>query len=235
MANAIIETLGLEKDFEGGRIAALRGINLAVRQGEFVSIMGPSGSGKSTLLNLIGAIDRPTSGEVLFNNVPLFQINNLSRFRSKKVGFIFQAFFLIPTLTAVENVEIPMFENSRSAKERRERALELLEQMGLAERAHLLPTKLSGGERQRVAIARSLANEPAILLADEPTGNLDSSTAAAIIQLLQEINQKQGMTIIMVTHDAQVASAAHRTVQMLDGQIVEPVIHKKAVVMTVRR
>jgi len=220
MNKIIVETRELRKDYEGGQISALRGVDLAVGEGELVSIMGQSGSGKSTLLNLIGAIDRPTSGEVLFEGAPLSQIEDLSLFRSEKVGFIFQSFFLLPTLTAAENVELPMFETPLSRRERRERALRLLDQTGLSERSHLPPTKLSGGERQRVAIARSLANEPALLLADEPTGNLDSSTAAAIIRLLQEINETQGMAIIMVTHDAQVASAGHRTVQMLDGRIV---------------
>ena len=221
MSQAIIETRDLKKDYEGGQIQALRGVDFSVGMGEFVSVMGPSGCGKSTLLNLIGAIDRPTSGEVLFEGTPLSTIKDLSPFRSEKVGFIFQAFFLIPTLSAVENVEIPMFENSRSTKERRKRALELLDQMGLGERAHLVPTKLSGGERQRVAIARSLANDPAILLADEPTGNLDSKTASGIIELIKDINENQGMTIIIVTHDQLVSSAAHRRVQMLDGQIVK--------------
>jgi len=220
MPEAIIATHDLKKDYEGGRIRALRGVDLSVQTGEFVSIMGPSGCGKSTLLNLIGAIDQPTSGDVLFEGNALSTNKDLSRFRSEKVGFIFQAFFLIPTLTAVENVEIPMFENTGSAKKRRERALWLLEQVGLEERTHLIPGKLSGGERQRVAIARSLANAPSILLADEPTGNLDSSTTSDILELLREINTNQSMTMIVVTHDAQVSSAAHRRIRMLDGRIV---------------
>lgn len=219
MNELIIEARNLKKDYEGGHIAALRGVDLSVRKGEFVSIMGPSGCGKSTLLNLIGAIDRPTSGEVIFQGSSLSHIKDLSRFRSENVGFIFQAFFLIPTLTAVENVEVPMFENSHSGKSRRERALHLLELMGLVDRAYLVPTKLSGGERQRVAIARSLANKPDVLLADEPTGNLDSVTASGIIKLLQEINTNQEMTIIIVTHDNTVSLATHRKVNMLDGKI----------------
>jgi ABC-type lipoprotein export system ATPase subunit len=190
-----------------------------VNAGEFVAIVGPSGSGKSTLLNLLGALDRPTRGEVVVHGAPLSKVRNLDRFRSQTIGFIFQMHNLIPTLTALENVEVPMVETKLSGRKRRERAKELLRLVGLDKRMHYLPNKMSGGERQRVAIARALANRPAILLADEPTGNLDSKTTAEIMALLSDLNQTQGTTLIVVTHNALVARAARRIITLRDGQI----------------
>ncbi len=172
-----------------------------------------------TLLNLLGALDRPTRGEVVVHGAPLSKVRNLDRFRSQTIGFIFQMHNLIPTLTALENVEVPMAETRLSGRRRRERARELLTLVGLDKRMHYLPNKMSGGERQRVAIARALANRPAILLADEPTGNLDSKTTAEIMVLLSDLNQSQGTTLIVVTHNALVARAARRIITLRDGQI----------------
>jgi ABC-type lipoprotein export system ATPase subunit len=218
--NTVVQTINLTKIYgDGAEVNALNGVNLTVRAGEFVAIVGPSGSGKSTLLNLLGALDRPTRGEVVVNGAPLSKVRNLDRFRSQTIGFIFQMHNLIPTLTALENVEVPMAETKLSGRRRRERARELLTLVGLDKRMHYLPNKMSGGERQRVAIARALANRPAILLADEPTGNLDSKTTAEIMALLSDLNQTQGTTLIVVTHNALVARAARRIVTLRDGQI----------------
>ena len=216
----VVQTINLTKIYgDGADVNALNGVNLTVNAGEFVAIVGPSGSGKSTLLNLLGALDRPTRGEVVVNGAPLSKVRNLDRFRSQTIGFIFQMHNLIPTLTALENVEVPMAETKLSGRRRRERARELLTLVGLDKRMHYLPNKMSGGERQRVAIARALANHPAILLADEPTGNLDSKTTAETMALLSDLNQTQGTTLIVVTHNAQVAHAARRIITLRDGQI----------------
>jgi ABC-type lipoprotein export system ATPase subunit len=218
--NTVVQTINLTKIYgDGADVNALNGVNLTVQAGEFVAIVGPSGSGKSTLLNLLGALDRPTRGEVVVHGAPLSKVRNLDRFRSQTIGFIFQMHNLIPTLTALENVEVPMVETKLSGRRRRERARELLTLVGLDKRMHYLPNKMSGGERQRVAIARALANRPAILLADEPTGNLDSKTTAEIMALLSDLNQTQGTTLIVVTHNALVARAARRIVTLRDGQI----------------
>jgi len=218
--NTVVQTINLTKIYgDGAEVNALNGVNLTVNAGEFVAIVGPSGSGKSTLLNLLGALDRPTRGEVVVNGAPLSKVRNLDRFRSQTIGFIFQMHNLIPTLTALENVEVPMVETKLSGRKRRERARELLTLVGLGARMHYLPNKMSGGERQRVAIARALANRPAILLADEPTGNLDSKTTGEIMALLSDLNQTQGTTLIVVTHNALVARAARRIVTLRDGQI----------------
>jgi ABC-type lipoprotein export system ATPase subunit len=219
----ILETCHLVKIYNGGaagaQVRALDDVNFSVRAGEFVAIVGPSGSGKSTLLHLLGALDRPTSGEVILNGTPLTKVRNLDRFRSRTIGFVFQLHNLLPTLTALENVEVPMQAGVLGGRKRRERAQELLRLVGLAGRAHYLPGKMSGGERQRVAIARALANRPAILLADEPTGNLDSKTTVEIMDLMAELNRSQGMTQIVVTHNPQVAGVARRVITFRDGQI----------------
>ena len=215
----IVRTEHLTKVYNG-RVRALDGINLAVREGEFLAVMGPSGSGKSTLLHLLGALDRPTSGQVYVAGERLADVRDLDRFRSRTVGFVFQMHNLIATLTARENVEVPMFR-----RERRKRAQALLALVGLADRANHRPPQLSGGERQRVAIARALANEPHLLLADEPTGNLDSTSGADLMAVFRRLNRKQGMTVLVVTHDPAVARATDRIVLLRDGRIVwdEPV------------
>jgi ABC-type lipoprotein export system ATPase subunit len=217
---SLIEARGLRRTFDEGRVEALRGVSFVINEGEFVAIQGPSGSGKSTLLQMLGALDAPTDGEMLFRGKSLDLRGDMTTFRARTVGFIFQSFHLLPTLSAIENVQIPMFEMAWSMQERRERAKSLLDAVGLGDRLDHLPPKLSGGERQRVAIARSLANEPSLLLADEPTGNLDSVNADKILELLENIHQERGMTLIVVTHDAVVSSHAQRVLQMKDGKIV---------------
>jgi ABC-type lipoprotein export system ATPase subunit len=220
--NVIVETRDLTKIYgDGAEVRALDGVDLIVRQGEFLTIMGPSGSGKSTLLHLIGALDRPSSGQVIVQGQDLAHVRDLDRFRSQTVGFVFQMHNLIPTLTARENVEVPMHEGKLGRGARRNRARDLLASVGLAERADFLPNQLSGGERQRVAIARALANEPAIILADEPTGNLDSVSGADVMRTLRGLNQSQGTTIIVVTHDPKVARATDRRITLEDGRVVD--------------
>ncbi len=220
MDSPLIEARDLQRSYDNGTVKALRGVSFTIAPGEFVSIMGPSGSGKSTLLHILGALDNGFDGNITIDGTDLRKLDEPERFRARVIGFVFQSFHLLPTLTAVENVQVPMFEMPWSASERRERAQSLLASLGLADRANHLPSKLSGGERQRVAIARSLANNPRLLLADEPTGNLDSTSAAKIIELLHEIHQRNNVTVIIVTHDPNVASHARRTLHMLDGRIV---------------
>lgn len=225
--NAMVETRDLVKIYgDGTEVRALDGVNMKVWEGEMVSVIGPSGSGKSTLLNLIGALDRPTSGKVIVNGQDLATVKDLDRFRSETVGFIFQLHNLIPTLTALENVEIPLYERRISSGERRKRARELLELVGLSDRLRHLPTMLSGGERQRVAVARSLANEPAIVLADEPTGELDSERAREIINLMHRLNHQLGTTFIVVSHDLAVARQTDRILVLDSGRIVREDIMK---------
>ncbi len=204
-------------------VQALRGLNLEIADGEFVAIMGPSGSGKSTLLHLIGGLDLPNAGRVLLDGLDIAQQNGnqLAELRGKKVGFVFQTFNLIPTLSALKNVELPMIFQKIPRKERYDKARRLLEQVGLGDRLHHKPSELSGGECQRVAIARALANDPQILLADEPTGNLDAESGEQIMQILKRLNEEQKMTIIVVTHNPEVARYAHRVVRMRYGQIEE--------------
>ena len=217
----IVETRDLVKIYgDGAEVRALDGVNLRIARGEFVSVMGPSGSGKSTLLHLIGALDRPTSGQVIVAGQDLATVKNLDRFRSQTVGFVFQLHNLIPTLTALENVEIPLYEQRMSARKRRERARELLELVGLGDRLSHLPAMLSGGERQRVAVARALVNRPAIVLADEPTGELDSERANEIITLMHRLNHELGTTFIIVTHDPAVARQTDRILVLDSGRIV---------------
>jgi ABC-type lipoprotein export system ATPase subunit len=216
----VLETRQLTRVYgERVPVMALNGVDLRIRAGEVVAIVGPSGSGKSTLLNLIGALDRPSSGEVIVDGTPLSQVRDLDRFRGRTIGFIFQSHNLLPTLTARENVEVPMYELPMRPAQRRARANELLELVGLARRGNHLPNQLSGGERQRVAVARALANRPAIVLADEPTGNLDTKTTADIMALLGELNREQGVTLVIVTHNTEVAAAAQRVITIRDGRI----------------
>jgi len=217
----IIQIRGIKKSFDNGKITALNGIDLNIKKGEFVSIMGPSGSGKSTILNMLGALDVPDEGKIKVAGYDLRRTKNLNQFRSREIGFIFQLHNLIPNLTVLENVEIPMYESIYSGKEMRKRAIELLEYVELSDKAERKPTELSGGERQRVAIARALANNPCIILADEPTGSLDSKTGQMILQRLKNLHEKENVTLIMVTHDMNVASLAERTIKVLDGKIVE--------------
>ena len=219
-AKPILEAKGLARDYDEGQVKALRGVNFAIQEGEFVAITGPSGCGKSTLLQLLGALDQPTSGELFYRGNSIPDDPNPAAYRASEIGFIFQAFHLLPTFTAAENVQLPMFESNRSASERRERARELLKLVGLENRVDHFPSKLSGGERQRVAIARSLANEPSLLLADEPTGNLDSENAHAVLDLIIRLQQEHGRTMVMVTHDPTIAQRAGRILQMMDGRII---------------
>ena len=216
----LLEAKGLTREFDDGQVQALRGVDFSIHEGEFIAITGPSGCGKSTLLQLIGSLDRPSSGTLLYRGKSLSDLPNPAAYRACEIGFIFQAFHLLPTFTASENVQIPMFETGRSLTERRARALELLKLVGLEHRLDHFPSKLSGGERQRVAIARSLANEPALLLADEPTGNLDSTNAHLVLDLIVRLQQEQGRTMVMVTHDPSIAERAGRTLYMMDGRIV---------------
>ncbi|MGA2066136.1 MAG: ABC transporter ATP-binding protein [Thermoguttaceae bacterium] len=209
----------LTKLYPDGQVNALVDVTLEIRRGEYVAVMGPSGSGKSTLLNMLGALDRPTSGETYFEGRPMSQIPNWNRLRAQKIGFVFQSFYLLPVLSAMENVQVPMFESPLPASARAQRAVELLEEVGLGHRIHHPPEKLSVGERQRVAIARALANEPVILLADEPTGNLDSKSAADVFDLFAALHRQQGMTIVLITHDDALGRRAERIVRMQDGQV----------------
>lgn len=213
----ILETQNLTKRY--GNVLALSNVNLEVREGEFLAIMGPSGSGKTTLLNLVGALDQPTEGEVIIRGTSLKDIRDLDAFRNREIGFIFQFQNLIPTLTARENVEIPMYELNVKKTERRIRALNLLASVGLEKRGDHRSYQLSGGERQRVAIARALVNDPTIILADEPTGELDSTTGREIVNLLKKINQERGKTVIVVTHNLEVAKKADRIIHLRDGKI----------------
>lgn len=216
----IIEIKNLKKSYENGNIKALNGIDLTIREGEFVSIIGPSGSGKSTLLNMLGALDIPDSGEIMVAGYDLRKNNKLNEFRGKKIGFIFQLHNLIPNISVVENIEIPMYTQDKSSKQMREDALNLLEIVGLKDKANMKPNKLSGGERQRVAIARSLANNPSIILADEPTGSLDSKTSTKILEELHKLHKEKNITLIVVTHDMTVAKLADRIIEVLDGKII---------------
>ena len=218
-----IRAINLTRAFTIGetKIEALRGINLEVAQGEFVALVGPSGSGKSTFLNLVGGLDRPTGGELWVDGLELSASNEttLTEHRRRRVGFVFQSFNLLPRLTAIENVALPLMFSGVSPQERLDRARELLLQVRLEDRLDHLPTQLSGGEQQRVAIARALVGQPAIILADEPTGNIDSATGGEIMALLRHLNREQGVTLLLVTHDLEAAAFAGRVVHLRDGQI----------------
>ncbi|MGB8649258.1 MAG: ABC transporter ATP-binding protein [Mycobacteriales bacterium] len=223
-SEATIQVRDLVKHFDEGAVRALNGVSLEVRQGECVAVTGPSGCGKSTLLHLLAALDTPTSGSITVAGEDLAGLRDRAGFRRTRIGLVFQLHNLVPHLTAQQNVEVAMFGTGRSRRERQQRAAELLEAVELADCATRPPTKLSGGERQRVAIARALANDPPVLLADEPTGNLDMAAVTHVIDLLQRLqDQHRGLTVLVVTHDERVAAAADRVVHMQDGCVLEPV------------
>jgi putative ABC transport system ATP-binding protein len=219
MTSTQLEVRDLRKSYDDDRIEALRGVSLTIDAGEYVAISGASGSGKSTLLQLLGGLDVPTSGEVLFENAILGTAIHLDEYRAHRIGFIFQAFYLLPTLRAIENVQVPMLAVNGNGNNRAARAEALLRELGLEHRLNQYPNELSAGERQRVAIARALANNPSILLADEPTGNLDSVNSARIMEILTGIQKKRGMTLIIVTHENDIANAAPRHVRIRDGKV----------------
>jgi putative ABC transport system ATP-binding protein len=216
----ILRADGLVKHYSDGNVKALQGVSLQIDVAESVAITGPSGCGKSTLLHLLGGLDRPTEGEIFYRGKPLGELD-IDQYRACEIGFVFQAFHLMPTLTTVENVQIPMFEASWSRRERVERAVQLIEEVGLGHRKAHRPSQLSIGERQRVAIARALANDPSLLLADEPTGNLDSKNQDEIIQLLNRLRVERRLTMVIVTHSPDVARAADRRIAMKDGRVEE--------------
>jgi putative ABC transport system ATP-binding protein len=220
----LFRTQNVSKLYPDGQVHAVEDVSIDIRRGEYVAIMGPSGSGKSTLLNLLGALDLPTAGEVFFDGLPFSKARSLDRIRAQKFGFVFQSFHLLPILTSVENVQVPMFEGTLSASARVSKAKELLELVGMGHRANHLPQKLSVGERQRVAIARSLANDPIALLADEPTGNLDSVSAQGVFDLFAHLHEEQGMTIVLITHDESFGQLAQRTIRMQDGHVKSDVL-----------
>jgi len=215
----LLQADGVSRHFADGNVTAVRDVSLQLQAGEYVALVGKSGSGKSTLLNLLGALDHPTSGAIRFRGRDLAQMGDLARFRSAQLGFVFQSFHLVSVLTAEQNVQLPMFESSLTAAERRARARQLLELVGMSHRAGHRATKLSVGERQRVAIARALANGPALLLADEPTGNLDTATAQSIFELFDALH-RDGMTLVLVTHDPLLARRADRIITLADGQLI---------------
>ncbi|HVU87958.1 MAG TPA: ABC transporter ATP-binding protein [Pirellulales bacterium] len=208
------------KIYPDGQVAALADIDLSIHGGEFVAIMGPSGSGKSTLLQILGLLDTPTTGELHFEGLPTSRLRHTDRVRAAKIGFVFQSFHLLPMLTALENVQVPMFESELPAQQRAAKAAELLDRAGIGHRARHLPQRMSVGERQRVAIARSLANDPVLLLADEPTGALDTKTGEDIMDLFVDLHRRQQMTIVVVTHDSRVAERAERLIHICDGRMV---------------
>jgi putative ABC transport system ATP-binding protein len=223
----LFRTEHLSKLYPDGQVHAVEDVSISIRRGEYVAIMGPSGSGKSTLLNLLGALDKPSSGEVYFDGQPLSKVPSLDRLRAQKFGFVFQSFHLLPILTAVENVQVPMFEGSMSASARVRKARELLDLVGMGHRLNHLPLKLSVGERQRVAIARSLANDPIVMLADEPTGNLDSVSADGVFDLFAYLHREQRMTIVLITHDEEFGHRAQRTLRMQDGRLHSDVVSER--------
>ncbi len=228
MEKTIIQVSELRKDYHIGEVTvhALRKVDMEIREGEFVAIMGASGSGKSTMLNILGCLDKPTGGEYLLDGVPMSKMNKnqLALLRNQKLGFIFQSYNLLPRTTALENVELPLYYNSKvKSKERKERAIHALDLVGLADRMHHMPNQLSGGQQQRVAIARSLVNDPVVILADEATGNLDTRTSYEIMELFQQLND-QGKTIVFVTHEPDIARFMKRNIVFRDGRIQKEVM-----------
>lgn len=229
--NNLIELRDVWKTYRMGKVEvhALRGVSLALADGEFLAVMGPSGSGKSTLMHLMGCLDLPSRGQVLFAGTDISHLRSkeLAEIRGRRLGFIFQTFNLVHTLTALENVELPMIFQGAPRGQRGARARELLGRVGLADRVHHRPSELSGGEQQRAAIARALANDPNIILCDEPTGNLDSAAGMAILELLKKLNE-EGRTVVLVTHDPEAAGYAKRRVHLRDGQVVEALVEEAA-------
>lgn len=231
MSDEIIKIENMTKIYENGEIQvkALKSINLTIHRGEFISIMGASGSGKSTLMNILGCLDRPTEGHYFLEGIDIREKsdNQLSAVRNKKIGFVFQSFNLIARTSALKNVELPMIYGRIEAEERRERALELLRSVGLEQRSDHMPNELSGGQKQRVAIARALANHPQIILADEPTGNLDSESSVEIMEIFTKLNREQGNTVIIVTHERDIAEFTDRIITFKDGNIIKDEILKE--------
>jgi putative ABC transport system ATP-binding protein len=223
--NPIIELQDVKKIYQMDSVTtpALRGVDLKIHKGEFLAIMGPSGSGKSTLLHMIGALDKPTSGKIILDGIDVSTLKDsaLARLRGKKIGFVFQFFNLHPTLTALENIELPMMIAETDKKERHRKALELLKSVNMEHRARHLPSQLSGGEQQRIAIARALANDPEIILADELTGNLDSKTKTEIMQFLLHLQQERKMTVTIITHEPEIAAYAETVIHIVDGRIAQ--------------
>jgi len=215
----VIDARDVVKTFDDGRTRALDGATLQVRRGEFVAITGPSGCGKSTLLHQVAALERPDSGAIVVNGVDITKQRDLSRYRAHTIGLVFQLHNLLPNLTALENVQVPMYETGLSGGERRRKGHSLLALVDMEDHANKRPSQLSGGERQRVAVARALSNDPPIVLADEPTGNLDSKAGQRVLEVLRRIQQERGVTLVLVTHDPTIAAAADRIVNMLDGRI----------------
>jgi len=224
MDNVLIQLVNLTKTYHIGEteVQALRGVSYTIKSGDFLAIMGPSGSGKSTMMNIIGCLDKPDSGQYLFEGAEVSKMdkNELARMRNKKIGFVFQSFNLLSRTTALENAELPLVYSNVPGKEQTQRALAALESVGLKGRAHHKTNQLSGGEQQRVAIARALLNNPALILADEPTGNLDSKTSEEIMTIFRNLNQDKGITIVMVTHEADIGAQAKKRIFMRDGQII---------------
>jgi putative ABC transport system ATP-binding protein len=223
VSDAIIRTIGLTREYVMGAeiVRALRGVDLEIARNEYVAIMGPSGSGKSTMMNMIGCLDTPTAGQYWLNGVEVSQMSEdeLARVRNREIGFVFQTFNLLPRATAAHNVELPLVYSGMGRKERKERAAQALESVGLGDRMTHKPNELSGGQRQRVAIARALVTRPSIVLADEPTGNLDSTTSEEIMRVFQDLHETQGQTIVMVTHEHDIAAHAARVVTLHDGLV----------------
>jgi putative ABC transport system ATP-binding protein len=228
----LIDIRDITKIYQMGQVQvhALRGVSLQVGEGELIAIMGPSGSGKSTLMNVIGCLDQPTGGTYHLGGVDVGQLddNQLANIRNKRIGFVFQTFNLLPRTTALQNVELPLLYAGANGRNRRQRAIAALEAVGLGDRLHHRPNELSGGQQQRVAIARALVNEPTIILADEPTGNLDSKSGREIMEIFQRLNAEQGITIVFVTHDPEIAAYTRRIVRLHDGRVVEDKVNEPA-------